>query len=125
LFFAGQISGVEGYVESTACGYLVALSVHARLTGTAFMPPPATTALGALYRHVTGEAHPEGAAYQPTNVVFALFPPLPGRVKKQAKRNAYAARSRADFEPWARGLPHPVLPAVAIPAAPVTGEVRA
>ena len=60
LFFAGQITGVEGYVESAACGYLVALSVQARLEGRTFQPPPAATALGALYRHVTGEAHPVG-----------------------------------------------------------------
>lgn len=116
LFFAGQISGVEGYVESSACGYLVALSVHARLSGTAFVPPPGTTAMGALYRHVTGEAHPEGAAYQPTNVVYALFPPLPGRVKKQDKRGAYTKRSTADFDLWAATAPHPVLPAVPLVA---------
>ncbi len=54
-------------------------SLHARLSGAAFAPPPATTALGALYRHVTGEAHPDGHRYQPTNVVFALFPPLAGQ----------------------------------------------
>lgn len=100
LFFAGQISGVEGYVESAACGWLVAQAVHARLTGTPFRPPPATTALGALYRHVTGEAHPPGAPYQPTNVVFALFPPLEGRVKKAEKRARYSARARADFARW-------------------------
>ena len=123
LFFAGQISGVEGYVESAACGYLVALALHARLTGTPFVPPPGTTALGALYRHVTGEAHPEGAAYQPTNVVYALFPPLPGRVKKQDKRAAYAARSTADFDLWAAQAPHPV--AAAVPPVPQAAEVTA
>jgi methylenetetrahydrofolate--tRNA-(uracil-5-)-methyltransferase len=111
LFFAGQITGVEGYVESTACGYLTALAVHARRTGTPFTPPPGTTALGALYRHVTGEAHPPGAPYQPTNVVYALFPPVEGRMKKPEKRQAYAARSRADFDAWAPLAPHPVLPA--------------
>lgn len=123
LFFAGQICGVEGYVESTACGYLVALAVHARLSGTAFVPPPATTALGALYRHVTGEAHPDGAAYQPTNVVYALFPPLPGRIKKQDKRSAYAARATADFDLWAGQVPHPVLSA--LPLEPQPNEVHA
>jgi methylenetetrahydrofolate--tRNA-(uracil-5-)-methyltransferase len=111
LFFAGQITGVEGYVESTACGYLTALAIHARRTGTPFAPPPGTTALGALYRHVTGEAHPPGAPYQPTNVVYALFPPVEGRMKKPEKRQAYAARSRADFDAWAPSAPHPVLPA--------------
>jgi methylenetetrahydrofolate--tRNA-(uracil-5-)-methyltransferase len=110
LFFAGQITGVEGYVESAACGYLAALAVHARLTGAAFQPPPGTTALGALHRHVTGEAHPEGHRYQPTNVVYALFPPLPGRVKRQDKRARYAARARADFDAWAPAAPHPVAP---------------
>lgn len=110
LFFAGQIAGVEGYVESTACGYLTALAVHARLTGATLAPPPATTALGALYRHVTGEAHPPGYEYQPTNVVFALFPPLEGRVKKQDKRARYAERATRDFDAWAPAAPHPVLP---------------
>lgn len=108
LFFAGQIAGVEGYVESAACGYLTALSVHARLSGVPFAPPPATTALGALYRHVTGEAHPPDAPYQPTNIVFALFPPLEGRMKKADKRNAYAERGRVAFDEWAPTAPHPI-----------------
>lgn len=110
LFFAGQITGVEGYVESTACGYLAALALHARLTGTTFTPPPATTALGALYRHVTGEAHPEGYRYQPTNVVFALFPPIEGRFKKAQKRVLYSERGVRDFDGWASSAPHPVSP---------------
>lgn len=100
IFFAGQISGVEGYVESAACGHLVARSIHARLTGRPFVPPPAGTAMGALYRHVTGEAHPEGAVYQPSNVIFGLFPPLPGRVKKADKRSKYAERGTQQFTQW-------------------------
>jgi methylenetetrahydrofolate--tRNA-(uracil-5-)-methyltransferase len=108
LFFAGQITGVEGYVESAGCGYLTALAVHARLTGTAFRPPPATTALGAIYRHVTGEAHPPGYRYQPTNVVFSLFPPLDGKTRRANKREAYARRAQADFDVWASSAPHPV-----------------
>ena len=82
-------------MESAACGYLVALALHARLTGREFVPPPATTALGSLYRHVTGEAHPPDYPHQPTNVIFGLFPPLPGRVKKQDKRARYSARAQA------------------------------
>lgn len=101
LFFAGQITGVEGYVESAACGLLVALSLHARRTGQAFVPPPATTALGSLYRHVTGAAHPPDYRYQPSNVIFGLFPPLEGRVKKADKRARYAERARGDFSAWA------------------------
>lgn len=112
LFFAGQITGVEGYVESAACGYLVALAVHARLTGGDFVPPPATTALGSLYRHVTGEAHPPDYPHQPTNVIFGLFPPLPGRVKKADKRAKYSERARADLAAWlpSAGVPPPVPP---------------
>jgi methylenetetrahydrofolate--tRNA-(uracil-5-)-methyltransferase len=100
LFFAGQITGVEGYVESAACGYLVALSVHARLTGRRFRPPPSGTALGALYRHVTGEAHPPGHPHTPTNVTFGLFPPLSGRVHRDEKRARYAARARRELLGW-------------------------
>ncbi len=100
VFFAGQITGVEGYVESTACGYLTARAVHARLSNTDFVPPPPTTSMGAIYRHVTGEAHPDGYVYQPTNVVFALFEPLIGRIKKADRRTRYAARGQADFAQW-------------------------
>jgi len=106
LFFAGQITGVEGYVESTACGALVALALSARIEGREFVPPPATTALGSLYRHVTGEAHPPDHPHQPTNVIFGLFPPLPGRVKKQEKRARYSARAQEDLATW--------LPSVAV-----------
>ncbi|HYV44385.1 MAG TPA: methylenetetrahydrofolate--tRNA-(uracil(54)-C(5))-methyltransferase (FADH(2)-oxidizing) TrmFO [Myxococcaceae bacterium] len=107
LFFAGQITGVEGYVESAACGFLVSQMVHARLGGSPELavPPPATTAMGALYRHVTGEAHPDGYAYQPSNVIFGLFPPLPGRVKKADKRARYAERGRRDFQAWLASRP--------------------
>jgi methylenetetrahydrofolate--tRNA-(uracil-5-)-methyltransferase len=104
LFFAGQITGVEGYVESAACGYLVALAVNARIRRAEFRPPPPTTALGALYRHITGEAHPAGYDYQPTNVTFGLFPPPPGRVKKAEKRGWYARRAREEFAAWLADL---------------------
>jgi methylenetetrahydrofolate--tRNA-(uracil-5-)-methyltransferase len=107
LFFAGQITGVEGYVESCACGYLAALSVTARLRGETFVPPPATTALGALYRHVTGEAHPPEYAYQPTNVIYALFPPLQGRIKKQERKGLMAQRAQRDLAPWLAGVKLP------------------
>jgi methylenetetrahydrofolate--tRNA-(uracil-5-)-methyltransferase len=105
LFFAGQITGVEGYVESTACGLLTALAVHARLSGRPFVPPPATSALGSLYRHVTGEAHPKDHPHQPSNVIFGLFPPLAGRVPKDKKREQYALRAKRDFAPWLSTLP--------------------
>lgn len=101
LFFAGQITGVEGYVESAACGLLAARAILDRLAGRPFRPPPPATAMGALHRHLTGEAHPPGYDYQPTNVVFALFPPVPGRHRgKAARKEAYAARARKEIEPW-------------------------
>jgi methylenetetrahydrofolate--tRNA-(uracil-5-)-methyltransferase len=101
LFLAGQITGVEGYVESTACGHLAARAILDRLAGRPFRPPPAATAIGALHRHLTGEAHPPGYDYQPTNVVFALFPPLAGRHRgKAARKEAYAERARKELARW-------------------------
>jgi methylenetetrahydrofolate--tRNA-(uracil-5-)-methyltransferase len=101
LFFAGQITGVEGYVESAACGHLAARAMLDRIAGRPFLPPPPATALGALHRHLTGEAHPPGYDYQPTNVVFALFPPLTGRHRgKAARKGAHAERARKEIAPW-------------------------
>ena len=91
LFFAGQLTGVEGYVESAACGLLAARSIRDWLAGRPFCAPPPATALGALHRHLTGAAHPPDYPYQPSNVVFALFPPLEGRFRgKAARKEAYA-----------------------------------
>jgi methylenetetrahydrofolate--tRNA-(uracil-5-)-methyltransferase len=57
--------------------------------------------MGALHRHLTGEAHPPGYDYQPTNVVFALFPPLGGRHRgKAARKDAHVERARKEIEPW-------------------------
>jgi methylenetetrahydrofolate--tRNA-(uracil-5-)-methyltransferase len=101
LFLAGQIAGVEGYVESAACGHLAARAILDRLRGRPFRPPPPATAMGALHRHLTGEAHPPGTEYQPTNVVFALFPPLSGRHRgKAARKEAHVERARKEIEPW-------------------------
>jgi methylenetetrahydrofolate--tRNA-(uracil-5-)-methyltransferase len=101
LFLAGQITGVEGYVESAACGHLAARAILDRLAGRPFRRPPPATALGALHRHLTGEAHPPGHEHQPSNVVFALFPPLPGRHRgKMARQAAYADRARREIATW-------------------------
>jgi methylenetetrahydrofolate--tRNA-(uracil-5-)-methyltransferase len=101
LFLAGQITGVEGYVESAACGHLAARAILDRLRGRPFRPPPSGTAMGALHRHLTGEAHPPDHAYQPTNVVFALFPPLTGRHRgKAARKEAHAERARKELASW-------------------------
>jgi methylenetetrahydrofolate--tRNA-(uracil-5-)-methyltransferase len=127
IFLAGQITGVEGYVESAACGYLVALALHARATRRPFVPPPAATALGALYRHVTGEAHPPGHAHTPTNVTFSLFPPLKGRVRREHKRQQYMQRAHLEFLAWRRRLsgdvaaPHATRVGLPAPAWRATG----
>jgi methylenetetrahydrofolate--tRNA-(uracil-5-)-methyltransferase len=102
LFLAGQITGVEGYVESAACGHLAARAILDRLAGRPFQPPPAATALGALLRHLTGEAHPPGHGHQPSNVIFALFPPLPERVRggKEGRKLAHLERARKELVAW-------------------------
>jgi methylenetetrahydrofolate--tRNA-(uracil-5-)-methyltransferase len=101
VYCAGQITGVEGYVESSASGHLAARRILARLRGLDLPVPPGTTAIGALLRHVTGEAHPEGYEYQPTNVVHALFPPLRERHRKHERKQLLLARARRDLAAWA------------------------
>ena len=123
VFFAGQIAGVEGYVESCALGLVVALAVDARVRGVPFVAPPPETALGALVGHVTGAAHPEGYDYQPTNITWGLFPPLPGRVRKIEKKARHVARAREALGAWAAGNDHPAAPPPAPAGAPV--ETRA
>lgn len=98
LRFAGQVTGVEGYVESAACGLMAGRFASAELLGEAQNPPPRTTAMGALLAHVTGEANPE--TFQPMNVNFGLFLPLNGRVKKDARAQAYSQRALQDLGNW-------------------------
>ena len=103
LFFAGQITGVEGYFESTCIGMLVALFVHGQLTETPFSPPPRETAMGALLHALTGE---EKEQFQPTNINMGLFPPLPGKkVKKREKRDLLVQRARKAFVEWESSSP--------------------
>src|SRR5690606_35167098 len=75
LRFAGQITGVEGYVESAAVGLLAGRFAAAARLGIDVVPPPPTTALGALLGHITGGASAD--TFQPMNINFGLFPPLP------------------------------------------------
>ena len=95
--FAGQITGCEGYVESSAVGLLAGLMAAAELGGREWASPPRTTAMGALLAHITGDA--EAESYQPMNVNFGLFPPLP-EVKKKQRKEAYTERAKADFGDW-------------------------
>lgn len=96
--FAGQITGCEGYVESAAMGLLAGRFAASEILGEAMVPPPETSAHGALLAHITGGAHAEN--YQPMNVNFGLFPPLAGRVKKRERKPAMATRALADLAVW-------------------------
>jgi methylenetetrahydrofolate--tRNA-(uracil-5-)-methyltransferase len=99
LRFAGQITGVEGYVESAAVGLLAGRFAAAEQHGRRISPPPATTALGALLAHVTGGADARG--FQPMNVNFGLFPPLPeASSPRDARRSLLVRRARADLATW-------------------------
>ena len=101
--FAGQITGCEGYVESSAVGLLAGRFAAAELLGHEMPLPPSTTALGALLGHITGGAEVE--SYQPMNVNFGLFPPIPGRTKKADRKLLYTARAREALAEWEQALP--------------------
>lgn len=98
MFFAGQISGVEGYVESAASGLLAGRGAADLVQRRTIAYPPRTTALGAIAHYVS---HANPINYQPTNVAFGLFPSLdaPPR-KKRARRQALAQRALLDLEAW-------------------------
>jgi methylenetetrahydrofolate--tRNA-(uracil-5-)-methyltransferase len=96
--FAGQITGCEGYIESAAIGLLAGRFAAAELAGAALVPPPVETALGALLGHITGGA--EAETYQPMNVNFGLFPPIPGRTKKADRKRMYTDRARTALGEW-------------------------
>ncbi|WP_242137047.1 methylenetetrahydrofolate--tRNA-(uracil(54)-C(5))-methyltransferase (FADH(2)-oxidizing) TrmFO [Sphingomonas sp. TREG-RG-20F-R18-01] len=96
--FAGQITGCEGYVESAAVGLMAGRFAVAELGGRAMTPPPVTTALGALLHHITGAAVAD--TYQPMNVNFGLFPPIPGRTKKADRKKMYTDRARDALGAW-------------------------
>ncbi|MFC3226687.1 methylenetetrahydrofolate--tRNA-(uracil(54)-C(5))-methyltransferase (FADH(2)-oxidizing) TrmFO [Marinibaculum pumilum] len=98
LRFAGQITGVEGYVESAAMGLLAGRFAAAERLGAALPPPPATTALGALLEHITGGAAAD--SFQPMNVNFGLFPPLEEKVNKKMRRPAMSARALDHLAGW-------------------------
>jgi methylenetetrahydrofolate--tRNA-(uracil-5-)-methyltransferase len=94
LFFAGQLTGVEGYTESLGTGLLAGINLARRLQGKPAAVPPPTTMLGGLYRYLR-EADPKH--FQPMNANFGLLDPLQGKVKKDRKKELLAERARVEF----------------------------
>jgi methylenetetrahydrofolate--tRNA-(uracil-5-)-methyltransferase len=95
---AGQITGVEGYLESAATGLAIGLYLSLERQGRTPEPFPPTTALGALARHLT-ESDPKH--FQPANINYGLFTELEGRRRKEDKRAAFVERAQADLQAWA------------------------
>ena len=98
LRFAGQITGVEGYVESAAIGLIAGRFAAGERQGVSMPAPPATTALGALLQHITGGANAE--TFQPMNVNFGLFPPLEAKAKGKDRKRLMAERALRDLDEW-------------------------
>ena len=103
--FAGQITGVEGYVESAAIGLMAGIMAAAQAAGSAWTPPPVDTAHGALLAHITGGA--DADTFQPMNVNFGLFPPIDGaatggkrELRGRDRKLAYASRALESFSQW-------------------------
>jgi methylenetetrahydrofolate--tRNA-(uracil-5-)-methyltransferase len=101
LFFAGQITGVEGYTESLGTGLLAGINLARRLEGRPLAVPPPTTMLGGLYRYLA-EADPKH--FQPMNANFGLLEPLAGKVKKDRKKELLVERARADMDRFLKEL---------------------
>ncbi len=94
LFFAGQLTGVEGYTESLGTGLLAGINLARRLEGKPAAVPPPTTMLGGLYRYLR-EAEPKH--FQPMNANFGLLEPLAGKVKKDRKKELLVERAQVEF----------------------------
>ena len=99
LFFAGQVSGVEGYVESAASGLVAGINAARYASGEAPLVPPRETAIGALAYYVS---HADPSHYQPTNITFGIMPAFEGRVRKgRDRKTALSARALEHLAVWA------------------------
>jgi methylenetetrahydrofolate--tRNA-(uracil-5-)-methyltransferase len=101
FFFAGQITGVEGYMESTAMGLLTGINAHRYANGMPAIVPPPTTAMGALVAYIT---HSNAVPFQPMNINFGLFPPLLGKSRGRGRRLLVARRALKDMEEWKKKM---------------------
>ena len=115
VYLAGQVCGVEGYVESAACGLYLGMSLAAALHGQDVPPPPVTTALGGLLSHLRSDSKD----FQPSNVMWSMFPAIEGlprgRRGRRERREALVARAQVDLAQW------PLLPPRQSAPAPVAG----
>jgi methylenetetrahydrofolate--tRNA-(uracil-5-)-methyltransferase len=113
LFFAGQMSGVEGYVESAASGLLAGVNAAAMARGESVSSVPRTTAIGALAYYVS---HANPAHYEPSNITFGIMPPLDAAPKSKKLRNlALAERALRDLQAWVHARTPQTVPAVSAP----------
>ena len=87
IFFAGQITGVEGYIESAAIGLLAGLNAASLIEGNKLNPPPINTAMGSLLNYITSAEHADN--FQPMNINFGLLKPLPERKIRKKERNLF------------------------------------
>ena len=101
LFFAGQMTGVEGYIESAATGLLAGVNAARLLSDQPLRVPPETTALGALLHYITDSQRKK---FQPMNVNFGLLPPLSSHLRGKAKKEAMSQRAVADMDAWVQQL---------------------
>ncbi len=99
IFFAGQITGVEGYMESTAMGLLAGINALRLAKGMEPVIPPATTAMGALVHYITDCRR---SPFQPMNINFGLFPPLTRKARGREKRRLLSKRALEEMEKWIR-----------------------
>jgi methylenetetrahydrofolate--tRNA-(uracil-5-)-methyltransferase len=97
IIFAGQITGVEGYVESAGSGYLAGVNAARLALGLETILPPPESALGALVRHVTNA---DVKHFQPMNVNYGLFPEIAGKIKKKERRQKLAERALTEIDRW-------------------------
>jgi methylenetetrahydrofolate--tRNA-(uracil-5-)-methyltransferase len=97
LYLAGQVSGVEGYIESAAMGLLAGINAGRQVRGQSVLTPPAATAHGALIHHLTAS---DPAHFQPSNVNFGLFPPLIGRTFKKERGRIRAELALGLIKEW-------------------------
>jgi methylenetetrahydrofolate--tRNA-(uracil-5-)-methyltransferase len=115
VFIAGQLCGVEGYVECIATGFLAGVALAQQVAGSGFTPPPRATALGSLIHYIS---HADPGNYQPANIAFDLLPPpenLPGVIarNRRARREAQCARALANLQQWLHELDSAVIPSEA------------